>query len=184
MGDDAEHWYDKANDGVNGAAQAEGGVHDMIDFIHNARSAEGLGAGDIGRPFGMGYDAYDPAAPAASMGESALGVGEGVLGMAGGALQFAHGASTAFGDDAKEAQHFDGGLDMLGGAASFTAGGLGTAAALGLGGAAVGTASAVAAPIAAAIGLGVSGDQAAEGMHLWGKDADGNYQGTVEAAWN
>ena len=82
MGDS---WYDNANDGVNGAAQAESTVHGMYDLYKAANSAEGLGGNDLLRPFGLNYDAYDPAAPAASMGESALGVGEGVLGMASGA---------------------------------------------------------------------------------------------------
>jgi hypothetical protein len=177
-------WYDKANDGVNGAAQAESGAHGMYDMYKAFSGPAPVEGNDLLRPFGLNYDAPEVGAPAATMGESALGVGEGVLGMAGGALQFASGAGQAFGADAKESDHFDGGLNMLGGAASFTAGGLGTAAALGLGGAGVAAASSVAAPVAAAIGLGVAGDQAAENMHLWGKDADGNYQGSVEAAWN
>ncbi len=111
-----------------------------------------------------------------------LGAAEGALGIVAGGFQAAHGISTIA--KGGEANTIDGSLDVLGGGASMVAGGLGGAVALGMGGAGLAAASAVAAPVAAAIGFGVAGDHAAEGMHLWGKDAEGNYQGSVEAAWN
>ncbi len=129
--------------------------------------------------------AAEEAAPYAAGG--ALGGITGALGVVGGAMSIADGVERFTKTDAKEQDHVHGGLDVAGGLASVAAGGLGIGASGLLGAGAVAACApmaAVAAPIAAAIGLGVAGDHHAEDMELWGKDKDGNAQGTVEAAWN
>ncbi len=127
------------------------------------------------------------------MGSKLLGGAGGALGLVAGGMQFASGAQRAFGANATTQDEFHGGLDMVGGGAGAVAGGLGLATALGAGevglgaaGAAlgvgtIGAASAVAAPVAAAIGLGVAGDHHAEEMDLWGTGSDGKPMGTFEA---
>jgi hypothetical protein len=190
----ADSWYSQANDGVGGISDTEGIAHGAYDLYTAAKSADGITGNDLLRPLGLNYDAYE--APKPPVGGSAavpetsfMDAGEGALGIVGGGLQFATGVSQAFGDKAQEHDRFDGGLNMLGGAASAVAGGLQLASGLGYGGAAllgttVGAASAVAAPIAAAIGLGVAGDQYGEQLGLFGKDAEGNNRGAVQAAWD
>jgi hypothetical protein len=136
---------------------------------------------------GEASEAYEAAEASAGTMNNVMGGVGGALGLVGGTVQAIDGYKRFTKDDAKEQDHVHGGMDMLGGAAGVVGGGLGLAAsgALGAGlAAAAAPAAAVAAPIAAAIGLGVAGDHRAEDMHLFGKDADGNYQGAVEAAWN